>query len=81
MLNIYKKLITDFSKIILVFILILVSFFVYFSKDFKLDASSDALLLEGAGRVPMPPLPVIYTRTYTEAVFRMGEHITPPTGG
>ena len=47
MLNIYKKLITDFSKIILVFILILVSFFVYFSKDFKLDASSDALLLEG----------------------------------
>ena len=47
MFNIYKKLITDFSKITLVFILILVSFFIYFSKDFKLDASSDALLLEG----------------------------------
>ena len=45
--NIYKKLIIDFSKFTLVFIAILIGFSIYNSKDFNLDASSDALLLEG----------------------------------
>ena len=45
--NIYKKLVIDYSKITLIFLLSIVCFFLYFSKDFNLDASSDALLLEG----------------------------------
>ncbi len=45
--NIYKKLIIDFSKVTLIFLLILISFSLYNSKNFNLDASSDALLLEG----------------------------------
>ena len=45
--NIYKKIITDFSKITLLFLSILVVFSLYQSKNFNLDASSDALLLEG----------------------------------
>ena len=45
--NIYKKIITDFSKITLFFLTILIFFFLYQSKNFNLDASSDALLLEG----------------------------------
>ena len=45
--KIYKKLVTDYSKITLLLILLTVSFFLYFSKNFNLDASSDALLLEG----------------------------------
>ena len=45
--NIYKKIVTDFSKITLFFLLILVIFSLYQSKNFNLDASSDALLLEG----------------------------------
>ncbi len=45
--NIYKKIVTDFSKITLFFLSILVIFSLYQSKDFNLDASSDALLLEG----------------------------------
>jgi len=45
--NIYKKIIINYSKTTLVFILLILSFFLFFSKDFKLDASSDALLLEG----------------------------------
>ena len=45
--SIYKKLITDLSKITLLFLLILVIFSLYQSKNFNLDASSDALLLEG----------------------------------
>jgi predicted RND superfamily exporter protein len=45
--NIYKKLIINYSKATLVLILLTLSFFLYFTKDFKLDASSDALLLEG----------------------------------
>ena len=44
---IYKKIITDFSKITLFFLAILISFSLYQSKNFNLDASSDALLLEG----------------------------------
>ncbi|MDC0473295.1 MMPL family transporter, partial [Pelagibacteraceae bacterium] len=45
--NIYKKIVVDFSKLTLLFISLTVIFFLYFSKDFNLDASSDALLLEG----------------------------------
>ena len=45
--SIYKKLVIDYSKITLFLILILLAFSLYFSKNFKLDASSDALLLEG----------------------------------
>ncbi len=47
MLNIYKKIVTDFSKITLLILSILVIISLYFSKNFNLDASSDALLLEG----------------------------------
>ena len=45
--GIYKKITTDFSKITLFFLLILIIFSLYQSKNFNLDASSDALLLEG----------------------------------
>ena len=45
--RIYKKIITDFSKITLVFLSILIIFSFYHAKNFNLDASSDALLLEG----------------------------------
>ena len=45
--SIYKKLIIDFSKITLLFLAIIVIFSLYQSKNFNLDASSDALLLEG----------------------------------
>jgi uncharacterized protein len=43
----YKKLIIDYSKITLFLIVILLCFSIYHSKNFNLDASSDALLLEG----------------------------------
>ena len=45
--NIYKKIITDFSKLTLLFLIFLILFSLYQSKNFNLDASSDALLLEG----------------------------------
>ena len=45
--SIYRKLVTDFSKITLFFLLVLIIFSIYHSKNFNLDASSDALLLEG----------------------------------
>ena len=45
--SIYKKLIIDFAKVTLTFILIVVLFSLYQSRNFNLDASSDALLLEG----------------------------------
>ena len=45
--SIYKKIVTDYSKVTLTFILILIFFSLYQSKNFNLDASSDALLLEG----------------------------------
>ena len=45
--NIYKKLVVDYSKITLSLISIILVYFLYYSKDFNLDASSDALLLEG----------------------------------
>ena len=44
--KIYKTLIIDFSKITILLIFSVLAFFLYFSKDFKLDASSDSLLLE-----------------------------------
>ncbi|MDB9760367.1 MMPL family transporter [Pelagibacteraceae bacterium] len=44
--KIYKTLIIDFSKISIVLVCCFLSFFLYFSKDFRLDASSDSLLLE-----------------------------------
>ncbi len=47
LLNIYKKLVIDFPKITLVLLSILIGFSFYFAKNFNLDASSDALLLEG----------------------------------
>jgi uncharacterized protein len=45
--GIYKKIIIDFSKITLFFLISIVIFSLYQSKNFNLDASSDALLLEG----------------------------------
>jgi predicted RND superfamily exporter protein len=45
--NIYKKIVIDFSKITLLFLLILIGFSLFHAKNFNLDASSDALLLEG----------------------------------
>ena len=44
---IYKKLIIDYSKFTLFLLAILIIFSLYQSKNFNLDASSDALLLEG----------------------------------
>ena len=45
--NFYKKIVTDLSKITLLFLLVLIIYSLYQSKNFNLDASSDALLLEG----------------------------------
>jgi uncharacterized protein len=44
---IYKKAVTDFSKLTLIFLTVLICISLYQSKNFNLDASSDALLLEG----------------------------------
>ena len=44
--KIYRTIIIDFSKISIVLICSALVYFLYFSKDFKLDASSDSLLLE-----------------------------------
>ncbi|MDC0449854.1 MMPL family transporter [Pelagibacteraceae bacterium] len=44
--KIYKTLIIDFSKISIIVVCSILTFLLYFSKDFKLDASSDSLLLE-----------------------------------
>ena len=44
---IYKKFVIDFSKLTLFLIILVVGFSIYFAKNFNLDASSDALLLEG----------------------------------
>ncbi len=44
---IYKKFVIDFSKITLLLLIVLIFFSLYKAKDFNLDASSDALLLEG----------------------------------
>ena len=45
--EIYKKIVTDFAKITLLVLIILLGFFSFHFKNFNLDASSDALLLEG----------------------------------
>jgi len=45
--SIYKKLVLDFPKITLFIIASFILFSLYQSKNFNLDASSDALLLEG----------------------------------
>ena len=45
--SVYKKLVIDFPKVILLFLAILIGFSFYHAKNFNLDASSDALLLEG----------------------------------
>jgi len=44
--KIYKTIIIDFSKFSIVLICSALAYFLYFSKDFTLDASSDSLLLE-----------------------------------
>ena len=44
--KIYRTLIIDFSKVSIIFICAVLSYFLYYSKDFRLDASSDSLLLE-----------------------------------
>ena len=44
--KIYRTVIIDFAKISILLICCALTFFLYFSKDFKLDASSDSLLLE-----------------------------------
>ena len=46
-LKIYSKLVSDFHKFTLLFITAIILVSLYFSKNFNLDASSDALLLEG----------------------------------
>ena len=45
--NIYKKFIIDFPKFTLSLIFILLLFSIFHAKNFNLDASSDALILEG----------------------------------
>ena len=45
--NLYKKIVVDFSKVTLFFLIILIAFSLYQARNFNLDASSDALLLEG----------------------------------
>ena len=41
----YKKILT-YPKLLIIFLLFLLSIATYFSKEFKLDASADTLLLE-----------------------------------
>ena len=45
--KIYKKFVIDFSKFTLFVLVILIIYSLYHAKNFNLDASSDALLLEG----------------------------------
>ncbi len=45
--NLYKKIIIDLSKFTLLSLIILILFSFYHTRNFNLDASSDALLLEG----------------------------------
>ena len=45
--EIYKKFVIDFPKITLFLIFLVIIFSLYHSKNFNLDASSDALILEG----------------------------------
>ena len=45
-LSVYKNIIINYSKLTLLVLVLILCTFGYFSKDFKLDASSDTLLLE-----------------------------------
>ena len=45
--SLYKKIVIDFSKITIFFLTLVIIFSLYHAKNFNLDASSDALLLEG----------------------------------
>ena len=45
--SIYKKLVIDFPKLTLILLIAIISLSFYHAKNFNLDASSDALLLEG----------------------------------
>ena len=47
LLKLYSKLVSDFHKFTLLLISIIIILSFYYSKNFNLDASSDALLLEG----------------------------------
>ena len=44
---IYKKLVIDFSKLTLLLLTSVIIFSFYHARNFNLDASSDALLLDG----------------------------------
>ena len=44
---VYKKFVIDYPKLTLFLLAILIGFSFYNAKNFNLDASSDALLLEG----------------------------------
>ena len=44
--KLYQKQIIEKPKLVLSILILLLFFFSYFSKDFKLDASSDSLLIE-----------------------------------
>ena len=43
----YQKILIEKPKIIFVFLLLCVASFGFFAKDFRLDASSETLLIEG----------------------------------
>ncbi len=45
--EIYKKLVIDFPKITLLLLILIILFSLFHAKNFNLDASSDALILEG----------------------------------
>ena len=47
MSNLYKKIVINYSKFTLLIIALILAFSLYHSKNFHLDASSDALILEG----------------------------------
>jgi uncharacterized protein len=47
MSNLYKKIVINYSKFTLLIIALILAFSLYHSKNFNLDASSDALILEG----------------------------------
>ena len=44
--KVYDRIVLGHPKVVLIALLLLLSFFAYFAKDFKLDASADSLLLE-----------------------------------
>ena len=46
-IHLYQNTVLKYPKIIFLFLIIALSVFGYFSKDFRLDASSETLLIEG----------------------------------